>query len=392
MFYVLQEDNYDCGFTCLKVLLANVNKDSNYLYLPNPKGSGEVYSFDELMEYASRLGFTLSAYKIADRSTLSLDDGLPMMFSVSKEGKSHMVLVYKVNRKYVYYFEPSSGKKKMKIEEFIELWDCKLLKLDNFQKIPCPHKVNRLLTKKEELAMDLLEILACVSLTLGLCFIDEKYPFYLSIIMFASFAILEILLRSYCLHVFKNIDERTYNDSLNVKEGKMRDFYITLEENKKMEVSLNLNSIYCIMSVMVIIVYLGTIGGYSLYYLFFSVFFAFIEVMFLEPYLMKKNQEILELEANIDDGDFALIKLAHEKAYQYGKMTLAYRYVVLGFTLLGIVLIMALSEVISIPYIIFYLVLNVFFYKNLVSGLSTDEKIKKHRQNIVHQINLIDKA
>ena len=106
---------------------------------------------------------------------------------------------------------------------------------------------------------------------------------------------------------------------------------------------------------------------------------------------MKKNQEILELEANIDDGDFALIKLAHEKAYQYGKMTLAYRYVVLGFTLLGIALIMALSEVISIPYIIFYLVLNVFFYKNLVSGLSTDEKIKKHRQNIVHQINLIDK-
>ena len=391
MFYVLQEDNYDCGFTCLKVLLANVNKDSNYLYLPNPKGNGEIYSFNELMEYASHLGFTLSAYKIADRSTLSLDDGLPMMFSLSKEGKSHMVLVYKVNRKYVYYFEPSSGKKKMRIEEFIELWDCKLLKLDNFKKIPCPEKVNRLLTKREELVMDILEILACVSLTLGLCFIDEKYPFYLSIIMFASFAILEILLRSYCLYVFKSIDERTYNDSLKVKKGKMRDFYITLEENKKMEVSLNLNSIYSVMSVVVIIVYLGTIGGYSLYYLFFSVFFAFVEVMFLEPYLAKKNQEILELESSIDDGDFALIKLAHEKAYQYGKMTLAYRYMVLGFTLLGIVLIMALSEVISIPYIIFYLCINIFFYKSMVMGLSMDQNIKKHRQNIVHQINLIDK-
>ncbi|MBO4682877.1 MAG: hypothetical protein J5618_03355 [Bacilli bacterium] len=391
MFYVLQEDNYDCGFTCLKVLLANVNKDSNYLYLPNPKANGEVYSFNELSEYASELGFTLSAYKIADRSTLSLDDGLPMMFSLSRDEKSHMVLVYKINKKDVYYFDPSCGKKKMRIEQFIELWDCKLLKLDNFKRISCPHKVSRLLLKKEEIAMDILEILACLSMALGLCFIDEKYPFYLSVIMFASFAILEILLRSYCLFVFKKIDERTYNDSLKVKKGKMRDFYLTLEENKKMEVSLNLNSIYCIMSVVVIILYLGVIGGYSLYYLFFSILFVFIEVTFIEPYLNKKNQEIIELEANIGDEDFGIIKLAHEKAYQYGKVILAYRYVVLGLTLLGIVLIMALSEVVSIPYIIFYLCLNIFFYKNLVSGLSTDENIKKHRQNIVHQINLIDK-
>lgn len=168
----------------------------------------------------------------------------------------------------------------------------------------------------------------------------------------------------------------------------MKEFYITLEQNKRYEVSINLNAIYSVMSVIVVALLIFINGGYSLYYLLFGLFFAFIEVMFLKPYLEKKNQEIQELEENIKDNDLGVIKLAHQKAYEYGKITLLYRYVVLGMTLLGIVLIMALSEVISIPYVIFYLVVNVFFYKNLVAGLSMDGEIKKHRQLRVHQNNL----
>lgn len=390
MFYVLQEDNYDCGFTCLKVLLANVNKDVNYLYLPNPKKEKEVYSYYELMEYASSLGFTLSAYLIKEKNELRLDDGLPMLFSTSTNSKAHMLLVYKINKKYVYYFDPHFGKKKMEKKQFIEIWDGGLLKLDDFKKIPCPKKSKRLLSKKEELMMDIFEILASLCLTSGLCFINEKYPFYLPIIMFASFAIFEILLRSYCLYVYKKIDERTYNSELKVKKGRMKEFYLTLENNKKFEVSINLNSIYSVMSVVVIILFIAISGGYSLYYLFFGILFAFIDVMFISPYLAKKNLEIVELEENIDDDNIALIKLAHDKAYRYGKVMLLYRYTVLGISLLGIVLIMALSGVISIPYIIFYLCINTFFYKSLVSGLGMDETIKKHRQSKAHLSNLID--
>ena len=391
MFYVLQEDNYDCGFACLKSLLASVNHDSNYLYLPNPKEENTIYSFLDLIEIASSYGFTLSPYNVSDKEELALDEGLPMLFSTVRDEKTHMLLVYKVNQKYVYVIDPAVGKKKLKRNEFIALWDGKVLKLDAFSKKACPIKRKPLLTSKEEFMMDLLEIMACICITLGLTFVNEKYPFFLSIVMFASFALLEIFLRVYTLHVFKSIDERTYNDSLKVKKGRMKEFFLTLEDNKRYEVSINLNSIYAVMSIIVVMMIIVINGGYSLYYLLFGILFAFFEVAFLNPYLQNKNAEIQELEMNIGDDDLGLIKIIHEKAYQYGKITLLYRYVVLGITLFGIVLIMALSGVISIPYIIFYLCVNVFFYKNMVCCLSMDENIKKHRQNIVHQINLLSK-
>lgn len=390
MFYVLQEGKKDCGFACLKVLLANVNNDSNYLYLPNPKAEDEAYSFYELIEYASNYGFTLSAYSVSDKENLSLENGLPMLVSISKEGKAHMVMLYKVSKKYVYYFDPSCGKRKMDKESFIDCWNGKLLKFDEFKKKKCAIKRKRLLTNKEELVMDLLEIVAGISITLGLFFTQEKYPFFLPIILFAVFAISEVLLRSYCLYVYRRIDERVYNDSLKVKKGMMKEFFITLENNKQYEVMINLNSIYAVLSVVVIALFLYVSGGFSLYYLLFGLFFAFIEVTFLEPYLLRKNNEISELENTICDDDLGLIKVAHQKAYRYGRISLLYRYVVLGISLLGIVLIMGMSGVISIPYIIFYLCLNIFFYKNLVTGLGMNQRVQKHRQSIVHQINLID--
>ena len=388
MFYILQESKCDCGFAVLKSLLASVNHDVNYLYLKNPKEEDELYSFYDLMSYAKELGFELRPYYLKEKEELALDERLPIMVSGQSAFGSHMLLVYRVSKHYVYYVDPATGKKKMKREEFVSRWDGKLLKLDHFQKKKCEVKKENLLTNKEEFIMDFLEILSCLSITMGLCFIDEKYPFVLPVIMFSLFAIFEILLRSYCIHVYKNIDERTYTDSLVVKKGRMKEFYKTLEENKRYEVSLNLNAIYAVMSVIVIAMLIFINGGYSLYYLLFALFFAFIEVMFINPYLEKMNMEIQEIETNLGDEDVGLIKLAHQKAYKYGKITLLYRYTVLGMTLLGIVLIMALSGVISIPYIIFYLAINIFFYKNLVNGLSLEHHIRRHRQLRLHQINL----
>ena len=391
MFYILQENKSDCGFACLKSMLASANHDHNYLYLTNPKVTEEPYSFFDLMEYSKKLGFDLNAYNVKEKEKLELENSLPILVTSLGEQGNHMLMIYKINKHYIYYVDPALGKRKMKKEIFFEIWNGQLLKLDNFSKKKCETKIQNLLTNREELIMDFLEILSCLSITLGLCFVDKKYPFILPVIMFSLFAIFEILLRSYCIHVYKNIDERVYTDDLKVKKGKLKEFYRTLEENKRYEVSLNLNAIYAVMSVIVISLLLFINGGYSLYYLLFGLFFAFIEVMFLNPYLEKMNQDIQEMEENINDDDFGLIKLAHQKAYKYGKITLLYRYVVLGMTLLGIILIMALSGVISIPYIIFYLVINIFFYKNLVNGLSLERHIKRHRQLRVHQSNLIDK-
>ena len=390
MFYILQDGRNDCGFACLKSLLASVNHDPHYLYLPNPKEEDSPYCFFDLVSYAEELGFNLSAYNVPDKENIALEGKMPVMVSVMLHDHPHMFMIYKVKKHYVYVIDPAIGKKKIKKNDFLEMWDGKLLKLEKSPVRHCPVKRKPLMNKKEEIITDILEIVAGLSVTSGLLFIGEKYPFYLPIIMFALFAIFEILLRSYCIHVFSNIDKRTYDENLKVKKGKLKEFYSTLEENKRYEVTINLNSIYAVISVVVISLAIASSGGYSLYYLVFGLLFAFIDVMFIEPYQFKKNLEILEMESLIGDDDIGLIYRIHQKAYRFGRISLFYRYVVLGITLFGIVLIMAMSGVISIPYIIFYLCVNIYFYKSLVAGLSMDKQIRDHRQKVIHQINLLD--
>ena len=36
MYFISQLGEQDCAFACLKMMLANYQKDKNYLYLPNP--------------------------------------------------------------------------------------------------------------------------------------------------------------------------------------------------------------------------------------------------------------------------------------------------------------------------------------------------------------------
>ena len=388
MFYVYQDGYNDCGFTSLKNYLATINHDSAYLYLPNPKQEDEMYSFKDLSEYAKTLGFELSAYVSQDKEKLSKDDTLPMLALINEGDRSHLVMVYDVSEQVVSYIDPAEGKKKVDRDYFLSIWDGKMLIVEDFKKKKCPIRKENLLTRKEETLINVMQFSACILLLLGFYFIDNKYPFYLSIIFFACFAIMEIALRSYGIALLKIIDKRVYTDSLKVKEGKMKEFYLTLEKNKSYEISFAMNSIYYIMSIVMIGFVLYINGGFNLYYLLFGLFFALIEAFFLRPYLEKKENELAILEKQINDQDISLIRRIHDSGYRYGKIVLTYRYMMLGISLLGIVLVMALSSVVSVPYVIFYLSINIFFYHNLVNFLGLDKGMRKHRQNVIHQINL----
>lgn len=92
MFYIQQESEHDCLFTCIKILLANLNKDNNYLYLSSPFNLKENVSLLKGKEEAKKYRLTLGAYKVEDKDNLSKDDKLPFI-AVTNEGNSkHAIL------------------------------------------------------------------------------------------------------------------------------------------------------------------------------------------------------------------------------------------------------------------------------------------------------------
>lgn len=61
-YEILQSSTTDCGFTCLKVILANLNNDENYLFLEGKKSIR--YSFLDLSNIANKYDLELKDIKL----------------------------------------------------------------------------------------------------------------------------------------------------------------------------------------------------------------------------------------------------------------------------------------------------------------------------------------
>lgn len=99
--YQLQDD--DCGFACLKMLLANINNDKNYLYLQNYKDKGN-YTFFELIKIANLYGVNLKGYKGKMDSKIKT----PFICLIKGLNNNHYIIVYS-NKMFVKYFDPDNG-------------------------------------------------------------------------------------------------------------------------------------------------------------------------------------------------------------------------------------------------------------------------------------------
>ena len=141
MFYIQQESEHDCLFTCIKILLANLNKDSNYLYLASPFNLKENVSLLKGKEEAKKYHLTLGAYKVEDKDNLSNKDKLPFIAVIEDNKRKHAIVVYKVTNKNVYSIDPAIGKRKIDFDTFTEFWTGEMLSYEDHEKYECP--INR---------------------------------------------------------------------------------------------------------------------------------------------------------------------------------------------------------------------------------------------------------
>ena len=78
MYYVPQIQKDDCGYACVKMLLANVQKDKNFLFLPQDENHGP-YSYQDLIDIAKGHGIILNGYTVEDKSTIKEHKKFPML-------------------------------------------------------------------------------------------------------------------------------------------------------------------------------------------------------------------------------------------------------------------------------------------------------------------------
>ena len=396
MFYIQQISNHDCGFTCLKIMLANLFKDENYLYLSSPFKEDKDVSLKELNEYAKKLGVSLNVLKSLEKDRLYLYDKLPLIAIIKEEETYHAVYLYKVNKKKVYYYDPSFGFNKKDYDEFISIWTGNFIISEQKEKVECPIKKPHLINIKERMISFLLTLISAVSTFLGVYYINKNSYFIIPAIFFSLMIIFELILKRFNILLMERMDERIKEYYLDIKNKEYFSFHILFSKYKEKEI-LNNVSFFSSAFIVIIISLILILNDYmNLIYIGINVLLSLFYVFIIIPHFDKKEVEI-EKEESLLAGDkdqidaFMHIRMINEKSYQYGNSFNAYKYVVIFLEILTAFIMMMVNNVVNVSYIICYFVLELYFYQNLNQYLSSPYQNHKKNNLLMKIISLLEK-
>ena len=197
MFYIKQLNDGDCGITCLKILLANVKKDENYLFLPT-KENKKYYSFLELTKISKQYGLELVGKKYDDFISFDEINAFPCIASGNINGVKHSFVVLKRKKNKVYVLDPFYGKKWKTIEQINKVWDKHILEVINKENvINAPQLFTNLIGKNKIVVTYALQILSNLFLIVSLYFVKDNS----NSLLFSSISIFLYILFSFLFRI-----------------------------------------------------------------------------------------------------------------------------------------------------------------------------------------------
>ena len=395
MFYIQQSDEHDCGFTCLKIMLANIHHDHNYLFLPSPFDTSKSVSFLSLMKEGEKYGVKLSALRALDKDELPPKDKLPFITRMEINEVSHALYIYKISNKYVYCYDPSYGKRKININEFTLTWSGEILLIEEYQKMRCPVIKPKFMKNHETLISLGLSLLAAISSVLAVYFINKESYIYLPLIFFSLMIISEVALKAYSIRIMKNVDQRVETITHHIKNEDYYDYYLTYEGYKKYLLVNQISyfsSFYIFLLISLVFIINDKI---NVIYILINLVLASSYTFFIRPILDKEEKEIMYQEAVIKKADgvmnaFIAMDSARERAYKYVNKEYAFKCVVIAIQIILTFIMMIYMNLVSVTYIICNTVLQIYLYNNVVSLLNKNTDLEKQDNLLNKIINYIE--
>lgn len=369
MYFISQNGKQDCAFTCLSIMLANYQKDKNYLFL---RHEDRQYNFKELISIAKDYGLTLLGVKVDNPDEILKHDTFPIIVTLlgSSKNSKHSVVLLKINKHFATYYDPALGKRRITYREFMDKWQRVALIFKEKVPTPCPIVAEEFYDKKDKIILSTLQIFSGISLLVGTYFLGNNVRIFVPIIFLAAFMIFEVLFRFYLIKAMDKIDENIYSYKVNKPEGGYLEVFETIQKYRVNALTLLSNIIYSLMiSVFIIIITLMN-NIWNLLYIVSAFCIAGIEFFAIDPFFKQKEDKIIEGETKVveaeEDYEFALkARDVSQMASKIGFQKIFSRYIEVMFVLVLSLLVNSLNKSINITYIVFYVCVSVFLSTNL---------------------------
>ncbi len=384
MFYIPQIQKDDCGFACLKMALATINKDKNYLFLPQDEKHGP-YSFSDLIEIGEKYGLYFSAYRTSEKQELSNSSIFPFIASITlKNGGKHAVLVLKVKWKRVTYLDPAEGKVTVSIKKFASIWDGKCLFPERVVKQKCELTNLEPIKMWQKVLLGVAQLVAGVFTVLGIYFVKDGTPIYMPLIFLSLALLSELCLKIISYSLMKKIDQFFFDES-HVPYVSYGEYLNRYENYKKYSLSSPMNHLLTL----IFTVGLATIvilNDYrNLMIVLVPIVLTFIQALFITPLEHKKEKELEVLENDVNGAvsqdDFKeKVQKIHKGAYQFSYIDLIKRYCFALLMIVAVFLTMKLCDISSLPYIIFYTCISLALYKGMEKLFAFPKRMEEYNK------------
>lgn len=394
MYFISQVGKHDCAFACLEMMLANYHHDKNYLFL---KHEDKLYSFKELIAVGESFNLKLLGVKIENVNELIKCRTFPIIATLKvKDNARHSVLIYRVNKQKVYFYDPARGKMTMSLREFDDKWSKNALIAEKPIRYSCPIIPPTFIAPRDKITLPLYQVLSGISLLVGSYFIDRDALILIPIIFFSLFIIFELLFRENLIRAMQRMDEEIAKYELDITCEEYYSLFEATEKYRENAVAFVPNIIFTMLITAFMTVVLIMNGTINLIYVILSFLFAGVESVILEPYFDRQVKAIEDDEREIknsqNEDEFRhFSSYAREKAYHLGLTKTVLSYLTIGLMLIITILIMALTESINVTYVVFFLCISIFLkgnFNKMFKFTSQEEKCDLYRSKIIHSLKI----
>ena len=384
MFYIQQTSQHDCGYTVVKMLLANLNKDEHYLYFPH---SAKNSSLEELISFAMEHGTMLKAIKVNDKETLKKNEEFPLLMVIHQDDVSHMVYLYKEDKKYVYYYDPIGKFVKERYEDFFLKWKGVALKVDSYEERPCYFIPPKLIERNDQISFILLILLSGISCLLGVYFISKDSYIYLPAIFFTLMVVGEILLKRFSIHLLRKSDEKmTYK----IKTKEYFSFHLIYEKYKSSLLVSNISFFSSLFLILFLTIIMIMNDEKNFIFVISPLCLSLFNFIYLNPRREKKELLIEEKEAKLmnekkEEVAKELMNEIREDSYQYAEKENVIKYFMIFIMLVITFLMMMVNKIVNVTYIFCYLFLEIYLYQNYLTLFLYPSK-RNNNKNLLNKL------
>jgi len=389
--FIYQINKNECGFACIKMLLASLYKDSRYLYLPHKKPLNEKYTLLELKDIAKEYGLVLSGYIVKYPDELIRSKRPYILVTKLENGNGHCVLVKKSYKKFSYIYDPAIGKKLVLNSKLFS--DCpngfEVLQFEGLNKMSFKYEINDLISFKNKALLMTVEVLAILSYFIGAYFVDQKFNFIYPIIFVVVGVLFAVIYKSQAYIILKKFDDDyirfTYDPNLRLR----RRNYLLMHKTKSglltstNKIVLSLSSALAVNTILILQNY------YSIFVLLSSAIIVLIDYLLIVPIVRKRASNLEYLESNLltkdpldEESYLSSYQTIKEKTYKIAGIIDMKKMIEIFILLIVTFFMSAMTNNANIYFVLFYFAMCLFTFTSLDNAFLT---IEKNKENIINQ-------